>query len=225
MENYKEGLLLKGDTDLYEEELKKIHGKPHSKTGGWVFSLKRKKAVKNFILTKTGENKLIFNEEMGVLIYDKGYDFIVFLFHPNLEEAFASMDDKKNISPLDKMDVEFLEDRFYTVMPEKERVKYLKDYLEKNASLTDKLIEHPKLKGYMILEKQHYLFTNDKVAFCRLKVDKCTSLVRKDGDWLKNHGFEYLSSRRERKKEMHKVDELLEKFNDSNSDSEIDASE
>jgi len=227
-------IILIGDTESYEDELAEMNGKKNDKAGGWLFSLKKKEALKSFISAKTGgkkgedkrredrkankASKLRFNEEMGVLT-DRAYEF---LFHPDSKEAFAHMDDSENIHPLEKTHVRALEKRDYSVMDKRERAKYLDEYLEKNAPLTEKLIDHPKLAEYMTLENYPYLFTGYKVAFCKLEGDECTPISRDDIEWLKDKGFDVLA-KRTRNTEMQKVEEFLEELGDSDIDIDSDS--
>ena len=236
LSDYKKGLLLVGDTKSHTEKLKDLKGKWVPSLHGWVFSPKRREAVEAFIETAKAKiaekeasdkrkearkakrvSKLKYNEEMEVYV-DSSYEI---LFHPQTKEAFAHMDDSEDIDPLSKFQIDNLEKKGYTVMAKRERKKFLSEYLEKAKPLTEKLVEHPKLEGYFILESYPYLFTCDKVAFCALEAEECSPLSKDGLSWLVENDFEVLS-KRDRRKEIIKVQEFLEDFNDSDSSSESD---
>jgi len=231
LKDYKKGLLLTGDTKPHSEKLKELHGKWNRSLKGWVFSCKRKKKVEDFIDSVARKDlsnrrrdakkvkrapKLKFNEEMDVFV-DSSYEF---LFHPETKEAFAHMDDSEEIHDLDLQQIATLEKKGYTVMAKRERKKYMEDYLYKTKPLTEKLVGHPKLKGYLILEEYPYLFTPDKAAFCELEAEACSSLSSDGISWLKKHDFEVLS-KRDRKREILKVEDVFDDFDDS-SESDVD---
>jgi hypothetical protein len=239
LQEYKNCLLLTGDTKPHSEKLKELRGKWNSSLGGWAFSYKRKESVEAFIASIVKKeasirrrdekkakrvSKLKFNEELNCYV-DHSYEF---LFHSETKEAFARMDDNEDIYPLNDQQIKTLIKKGYTVMTRREGKKYLKEYLGKAKPLTEKLVEHPKLERYLILEEHPYLFTSDKVAFCILEGEECGSLSRDDISWLKDNEFEVLS-KRDRKKEINTVEEIIEELNeliesgtDSESDSESD---
>ncbi len=239
LSDYKNGLLLVGDTKPHKKELTELHGRWNHKLDGWVFSKKRQGSIETFlesVASKIAEkeasdkrkeerkakrpSKLKYNEEMRVYV-DPNYEI---LFHPETKAAFAHIDDDDYILPLSKLQITLLDRKGYAVMDKRERKKYLEEYLEKATPLTEKLVEHPKLDDYMILESYPYLFTSDKVAFCKLEAEECQPLSEDDISWLKKNDFETLS-KRDRRREIHKVEGYLQELKDSDSsdsDSESD---
>ncbi len=249
--NYKKGLLLKGATEPFSEELKKLHGKWNSKLEGWVFSNKRKEAVEAFIESsippkvvkeeeedpKKGKRekkdkkgtKFNFNEEMGVYLNSSRIGRSIspceILFNVE-KEAFAYMDDSEDYVSLDSSQIVLLGKKGYTVMARKERKKYLKEYLE--SAKSPKLAKHPKLKGYLFLKEKTFLFTSSEEAFCRIEdggksclYSECFSLSKENMSWLEEHDFEILS-KKDRRREIVKVNELLDEL-DSDSESDVDS--
>ncbi len=240
LSDYKNGIKLVGDTKPHKKELLVLHGKWNHKLNCWFFSKKRQDSIETFLETvasniaeKEASNKrkeernakrtskLKYNEDLNVYV-DKKYEI---LFHPETRAAFAHMDDDEEFHSLTKLQINDLEGKGYSVMDKRERKKYLDEYLEKTEHLTEKLVPHPTLHrydDYMMLESYPYLFTSDKVAFCKLEAEECQSLSGDDISWLKRNDFEYLS-KRDRRREIHKVKGFLEELKDE--DSDIDSSE